>query len=926
MTNSSQLLQKEQTGGYSKIYPLTYIQGIIDADSQHTLSDILSRYNHIYIPFHETKQMTRLDIPEVLRRYGLWVSYEYEDTLYTEWFKMSTHDAQVEELWLDDNNWEMIPNLEYINDASLRIPNGCITPDKLSPALQQLINEKKEIHNIPDDEDLEQRNNVISFKDRCFYPGLATGLGRKILRKNWTYGRNILTQDMINEQGTIYEIRYDFDLDGKTIEIPRWCYLLFNGGSIKNGTLKGNNTYVLAPRYYIFKVVHLSGLLFDVLQPEWFGYGIDNFIPWGQDLTRFLTLDVRNEGTLYYNLTLKRYQVWNGEAWEDLKSEGGSTDITAEVTSTKTLEAGEDAVATAKVMNNNQIQFTFAIPRGEKGANGEKGEKGDPGEKGEQGEPGVPGTVPNYKIYVYKQSTSKPAKPTGTSLTPEGWEDYPNDSGQWWQCIGTVNGLTNQVIEWSEVLPVNGKDGQAQDGSHVEFRFAVSGSSTEAPALTNNVRTPSGWALNPPEVTGYNYLYMTQATISANDTLVGTWSDPVRISGEQGPQGEQGEPGQDGQDGKPGTNGVDGKPGVDGIPGVSFAIKYCLGTIDVYEGTPSPTGSSPAGWQDEIPKTTETKPYIWCIQGKITYSSATDQTGTYTWSTPFRLSGINGLDGTSGSSSPIVYPAGIYDVNTTYTSTTEKAPYVLDTKDGNYYILKALSWVGTTHSNQSPSDNYEEEPNVNWVLLEGFDAVYAKVGIIPNGLIGSAVFNGEYMFSQQGINPSSSDAQTTDYQNFDADHIYDGTFTPNILLNFVTGNGHLAAGKIKFNADGSGELAGGNVRWDANGTTLGNFVEEDFNIDQILPTVPEGYIKKISIPYAQVSRVILRYSFKCENTSAIMYIADDGETAGYREVTNGNRAEGEVTGVLGIIECCGVHSTGKGEVWYIGINPLQSFN
>lgn len=49
--------------------------------------------------------------------------------------------------------------------------------------------------------------------------------------------RNILTPAMINQPNTIYEIRYDFDLNGKTLELPENCTLKFEGGSFNNGDL-----------------------------------------------------------------------------------------------------------------------------------------------------------------------------------------------------------------------------------------------------------------------------------------------------------------------------------------------------------------------------------------------------------------------------------------------------------------------------------------------------------------------------------------------------------------------------------------------------------------------------------------------------------------------------------------------------------------
>ena len=63
--------------------------------------------------------------------------------------------------------------------------------------------------------------------------------------------RNIITPIMINQPNTIYEIRYDFDLDGKEIAIPEGCIFKFNGGTLRNGTLKGKleNEYLFPENF-----------------------------------------------------------------------------------------------------------------------------------------------------------------------------------------------------------------------------------------------------------------------------------------------------------------------------------------------------------------------------------------------------------------------------------------------------------------------------------------------------------------------------------------------------------------------------------------------------------------------------------------------------------------------------------------------------
>lgn len=106
----------------------------------------------------------------------------------------------------------------------------------------------------PDEEDLtvskpdKNGNAIVSLKDRVYDESNFSGKGYKILRKNIQtidgVRKNILTQDMINNPDTIYEIRYNFDLNGAEITVPENCILKFEGGSLHNGTLVSNNTTI----------------------------------------------------------------------------------------------------------------------------------------------------------------------------------------------------------------------------------------------------------------------------------------------------------------------------------------------------------------------------------------------------------------------------------------------------------------------------------------------------------------------------------------------------------------------------------------------------------------------------------------------------------------------------------------------------------
>ena len=113
--------------------------------------------------------------------------------------------------------------------------------------------------------------------NRPYNPSEFSGKGYKVLEKNiQTVGgvkKNILTAVMLSKANTIYEIRYDFDLGGKTIEMKEGCILKFEGGILYNGKIKGNNTKVEANITRIFGEYFLLEGTFDVAEgyAEWFG-------------------------------------------------------------------------------------------------------------------------------------------------------------------------------------------------------------------------------------------------------------------------------------------------------------------------------------------------------------------------------------------------------------------------------------------------------------------------------------------------------------------------------------------------------------------------------------------------------------------------------------------------------------------------------
>lgn len=184
------------------------------------------------------------------------------------------------------------------------------------------------------------------------------------------------------------------------------------------------------------------------------------------------------------------------------------------------------------------------------------------------------------------------------------------------------------------------------------------------------------------------------------------------------------------------------------------------------------------------------------------------------------------------------------------------------------------TWMTSQHGD-SPANNYANATNSfnqpAWVRFESFKALYTSIGIIENGMIGSAVYNNEFMFSQQGVdvdgdptNYAVVSGRNTEYgflsgYQYDEDGEYVNgvptgrhwhyrdfevyidndkvnpyevvnetnkkyfssleigqpihTFMPNVCINFATGQMWTSCGRNHFNSDGTGYLASKSIKW-----------------------------------------------------------------------------------------------------------------
>lgn len=114
--DKQQLIKKNQGGGYQDIYPKTFIDAIRDKESGMSLSDILNGFNMYFLPYVGSPESTRLLVPKLLRRQGLWITYvKYDKTVVTEWY---AGEDISDKAWKNSSNWR-IGNNNLVGDITI---------------------------------------------------------------------------------------------------------------------------------------------------------------------------------------------------------------------------------------------------------------------------------------------------------------------------------------------------------------------------------------------------------------------------------------------------------------------------------------------------------------------------------------------------------------------------------------------------------------------------------------------------------------------------------------------------------------------------------------------------------------------------------------------------------------------------------------
>lgn len=436
------------------------------------------------------------------------------------------------------------------------------------------------------------------------------------------------------------------------------------------------------------------------------------------------------------------------------------------------------------------------------------------GENGKDGQDGksiefiykVSNRVPN--------SSDKPSSVNEDGSVPDGWTDHPtgvSESNQYeWMCVRTktddVWSDWNGPTVWSK-WGANGKDG---DGVEYVYKRTTTNLSPDRPTEVSQEDdfVPEGWTDVPTGV-NENNMYEWVCVRKYKEGIWSKFSNPALWA----KWGEKGEPGKDGPQGVPGPAGQDGKTlytwiryaedangtGISNNPdgksyiGLAYNKEtasesnnpsdYTWSKITGKDGVAGPAGEDSKTlytwikYADTMPSSSsstiydipnQNTKYIGIAVNKDTASESTDAM-VYTWSLFRGVDGTNGTNGKDGRDGRIVYPAGIYDATVTYTATDTKAPYVL--YGDTYYVMNVTtSWTGSQNDGKTPADDYEQYgKHATWIPMEKFEAIYTKLLIADNGTLGKFVFNGDYMFSQQGEDYLHN--EVNNYEDFGNDSI-----------------------------------------------------------------------------------------------------------------------------------------------------------
>lgn len=324
---STKQLYEKTSEGMKEVNPLVAIEDIYSKLSDTPLEALVSLYNHVKCEWKGSVVDTRRTVPLFLRRSGLFITYNNGTKYVTEFFSGGTNQITTEG-WIKNSNWTPVPDEDYIS-AGVKPGVGSISYEQLNDNLKQLFREKVNVTNYPDNEDIVSIDNLLKFGNRIADATNFQSKGYIILRKNLVEVngviKNILTQDMINQDNTIYDVKYDFEAIDNISFKPN-SIVIFNGGRFNNKVTCTNyygiinNKFVISNTDFIPLATSTSNGLMSSMDKTNLSAlisKVDNLTAKGDTDSR-PTLSNTDEGFEYYDTTLKKKILWNGTTWVNL--------------------------------------------------------------------------------------------------------------------------------------------------------------------------------------------------------------------------------------------------------------------------------------------------------------------------------------------------------------------------------------------------------------------------------------------------------------------------------------------------------------------------------------------------------------------------------------------------------------------------------
>ena len=103
-------LYEKRNNEYNPFFPIIKLEDIIDNISDKSIQWILNNFNHIYVEYSESKAITRNNVPSIIRRKGLWITYIIDNEVITEYYIGDNINVQNYTDWTSDDNWKLVSN------------------------------------------------------------------------------------------------------------------------------------------------------------------------------------------------------------------------------------------------------------------------------------------------------------------------------------------------------------------------------------------------------------------------------------------------------------------------------------------------------------------------------------------------------------------------------------------------------------------------------------------------------------------------------------------------------------------------------------------------------------------------------------------------------------------------------------------------